>query len=419
MEAAAKTQPIEDRLSGAGLPRLGRSTWLEIDLSVLAANAAFLRSLLPSTARLAVVVKADAYGHGLVGAAHAALSGGASMLAVATLDEALALRVAGFAARVIVLFPVPRDGLDDALAADLDLVVADDESLAALLPAASKGPRVHLAIDTGMSRGGFAPANAVEAARRLMSAGLPNLAGTWSHLASPELADIAGRQADAFGQALGLLNEAGIGAGIRHYVASGGLLEGLHAYDMARVGISFYGHIPGELTPTAKERGSALRQALTLKARAVSVQTIAAGASVGYGGEWTAARESRIATLPVGYGDGWQRSYRGAKGSVRGITIPLVGRVNTDAIAIDVTDVPAFDASDEVTLISPDGAGNSVEELAQMRGSIVWEVIDDLMPRLARVYLQDGRPFALRQMDGRTVLARNAQLTTGISTSFE
>jgi alanine racemase len=407
---------IEDRLAAAGLPRLGRLTWLEIDLSRLAANAATLQSMLPESARLAVVIKADAYGHGLVAAAHAALVGGAEMLAVATLDEALALREAGFLARIIVLFPVPRDGLADALAADLDVVVADAASLAEMLTLAAKGPRVHLAIDTGMSRGGFAPTDAVEAARQMLSAGLPSLAGTWSHLASPEKADIAGEQAQAFQQALTMLAGAGIGAGLRHFVASGGLLEGVAAYDMARVGISFYGHIPTELSAAAKARGAALRPALTLKSRAVSLQTIAAGARVGYGGEWTAGRESRIATLPLGYGDGWQRVYRGAMALTRGVAVPLVGRVNTDAIAIDVTDAPGFDASDEVTLIAADGPGTSVEQLAQMRGSIVWEVIDDLMPRIARVYLQDGQPFALRQMDGRTVLARGAELVRRGST---
>jgi alanine racemase len=412
-----RAAPIEERLSQAGLPRLGRSTWLEIDLSVLAANAIILRSLLPTTARLAVVVKADGYGHGLVGAAHAALRGGAAMLAVATLDEALALRAAGFTARVIVLFPVPADGLDEALAADLDLVVADAASLASLAPLATRNPRVHLAIDSGMSRGGFAPGDAVAATRQLLSAGLPNLAGTWSHLASPELADVARSQVAAFEEALTLLGAAGIGAGVRHLVASGGLLERVPPYDMARVGISFYGHIPAELSAAAKEAGAGLRPALALKARAVSVQSIATGTSVGYGGEWTATRESRIATLPVGYGDGWQRAYKGAAATARGVGVPLVGRVNTDAIAIDVTDAEGFDVTDEVTLISADGAGSTVERLAEMRGSIVWEVLDDLMPRIARVYLQDGKPFALRQLDGRTVLARGAQLETGSITA--
>jgi alanine racemase len=394
------------------LPRLGRSTWLEIDLSTLAANAALLRGLLPRTAHLAVVVKADAYGHGLVAGAHAALSGGASMLCVATLDEALALRAAGFTARVLVLFPVPRDGLEDAVTADVEVVVGDAASLAAVLPVASRGVRVHLAIDTGMSRGGFAPGAAVEAARQLVAAGLPALAGTWSHLASPEKKAVAGKQAEAFQSALDALAAAGIGAGLRHFVASGGLLEGVAAHDMARAGIAFYGHLPIELSDEAKSAGAGLRPALSLKARAVSVQTIAPGASVGYGGEWTASRETIVATLGLGYGDGWQRKYRDASASVRGVGVPLVGRVNTDAIGIDVTDVPGFDPDDEVTLISPHGAGLTVEQLADMRGSIVWDVIDDLAPRIARVYLQDGQAFALRQMDGRTVLSRGGHLQT-------
>jgi len=409
MDASAR---IEDRLSQAGLPRLGRSTWLEIDLSVLAANARVLRSLMSQTAQLAVVVKADGYGHGMVAAAHAALAGGAAMLAVATLDEALALRAVGFEARTIVLYPVPRDGLGDALAADLDLAVADEASLADVLTVAGQSPRVHLAIDSGMSRGGFTPELAVDAARRLVAAGLRSLTGTWSHLASPELPDVCGRQAEQFQQTLALLAAAGIGAGLRHLVASGGLLEGIAAHDMTRIGMAFYGYVPRELSDAAKRAGAALRPALTLKARAVAVQTVAAGVNVGYGGTWTAARESRVATLGMGYADGWKRAYAGAMASSRGITVPLVGRVNSDAIAIDVTDVRGFDASDEVTLISPDGAGSTVEQLADMRGSIVWEVLDDLMPRVARAYLQDGTPFALRQMDGRTLLARDARLTT-------
>jgi alanine racemase len=332
------------------------------------------------------------------------------MLAVATLDEALALRAAGFQARTIVLYPVPRDGLDDALAADLDLVVADDDSLADMLTVAGRSPRVHLAVDTGMSRGGFGPPAAVDAARRLLAAGLPGLMGTWSHLASPELPSVAGLQAERFGQALTMLAAAGIGAGWRHLVASGGVLEGVAPYDLARVGIAIYGHVPRELSDNAKRAGAGLRPALTLKSRAMSVQTVSTGTSVGYGGTWTAPRESRIATLAMGYADGWKRVYAGAVASVRGVSVPLAGRVNSDATAIDVTDLQGFDASDEVTLISPDGAANTVEQLAVMRGSIVWEVLDDLMPRVARVYFQDGSPFALRKLDGRTVLARGAEL---------
>lgn len=410
MDSSAR---IEDRLALAGLPRLGRSTWLEINLSGLAANAAALRTMLPGTTQLAVVVKADGYGHGMVAAAHAALRGGADMLAVATLDEALALRAAGFRARTIVLYPVPRDGLDDALAADLDLVVADEGSLADMLTVADRSPRVHLGLDSGMSRGGFAPGAAVDAARRLLAAGLPSLAGTWSHLASPEKPDVSGSQAERFRDALTLLAVAGIDPGIRHLVASGGMLQGVAPYDMARIGMAFYGYVPRELSGDARRAGAGLRPALTLKARALTIQTVAAGASVGYGGTWTAPRESRIATLGMGYADGWKRAYAGATASVRGVSVPLVGRVNSDAIAIDVTDVPGFDATDEVTLISPDGAGSTVEQLADLRDSIIWEVLDDLMPRVARVYLQDGTPFALRQMDGRTVLAPGARLTTG------
>jgi alanine racemase len=412
---------IEERLAQAGLPLLGRSTWLEIDLSVLAANAVVLREMLPPKTRLAGVVKADGYGHGLLGAAHAALRGGADMLAVVTLDEALALRRAGFMARVLVLYAVPAGALDDAVAAGLDLVVMDDASLAAMCRylerAGSDGPRVnvHLGVETGMVRGGMVPERSAAAARRMLAAGLPALAGTFSHLARPEDAAARERQVAAFGAALAALEAAGIGPGVRHLNATGGILDEANpAWDMARVGLAFYGYLPTDAAVSAGRRSTAarLRPALTLKARAASIETITAGTSVGYGGEWTAERESRIATVALGYADGWMRKYAGARGSVRGIHVSLVGRVGSDAVAVDVTDVPGFDGADEVVLLAPDGP-TTVADLARMRDSIAWEVIDGLGPRLARVYLEAGRPMAVRFLDGQVVLAPGARLQAG------
>jgi alanine racemase len=372
----------------------------------------------PSTG-LGVVVKADGYGHGLVAAAHAALTGGAALLAVATLDEALALREAGFRARILVLYAVPPYALEEGLAADLDLTAMDRASIEQLalfvrrIPSAAGRLRVHLGIDSGMTRGGVLPDEAVAAARRLLASGLPKLAGTWSHLASPEDRAATDRQLEAFEGALRQLRTAGIDPGLRHLNATSGLLDDANpAWDLARLGLAFYGHLPGDARVGATRAAIAsLRPVLTLRARATSVETVPAGTSVGYGGSWTAARTSRIATLGLGYADRWTRLYApGSSALVRDLTVPLVGRVGSDAVAVDVTDVPGFDGSDEVVVLAPDGAGSSVDDLARRRGSIAWEVLDDFTPRLARVYTEGGRPVAARCLDGRFVKSPGFEL---------
>jgi alanine racemase len=417
---------IEERLAAAGLPPLPRLAWLEVDLDVLAANARRLRDLLPPGADLGVVVKADGYGHGMEPAARAALRGGARLLAVATLDEALALREAGIAVPILVLYPVPPACLAAAFAADLDLVVADEASVATMAEAfrerrlpsgpagvdgSAPGPRVHLGIDSGLRRGGIEPEDAVGAARHLLDAGLPRLAGTWSHLATPEDPGAASAQVERYEAALAALAGAGIDPGTRHLDATGGLLAGTGpAYDLVRVGLAFYGVVPPEVRvdPGHGPGTEGLRPAITLRARAATIAAVPAGASVGYGGTWTAVRPSVIATLPVGYADGWARAYAaGSWGIARGRRVPLVGRVSSDALALDVTDVPGFGPADEVVLLG-EAPAMGVHDLAGLRGSIAWEVLDALAPRISRVYLEGGRPIGVRTLHGRTRWAEAA-----------
>jgi alanine racemase len=421
---------IEVRLAAAGLPPMPRLAWLEVDLDVLARNARTLRRLLPPATTLGAVVKADGYGHGLEMAARAAVAGGAGMLIVATLDEALVLRDAGLPDRILVIYPVPPTQLRTAVAAGLDLVVADDASVDAMAAflrgAAVIGPsdavttddgrsmagvdgaavRVHLGVDSGMGRGGVAPERTAEAAGRLLEAGLPGLAGTWSHLASPEDPDAVAGQVARFETALALLAAAGIEPGIRHLDASGGVMAGVApAYDLTRVGLACYGILPPEVAVPRALAAAAdeLRPAITLRARATILSPIAVGARVGYAGTWTAARPSIVATVALGYADGWVRAYApGSWGIARGRRVPVIGRISSDSMALDVTDVAGFGMDDEIVLLGDDGAAMTVHDLAALRGSISWEVLDGFSARLSRVYLRGGRPVGVRYADGRT-----------------
>lgn len=412
----AQNSSIESRLAAAGLPPLPRLAWLQVDLAVLADNARRLGEALPAGTSLGIVVKADGYGHGLVAAARAALRGGAAALVVATLDEGLTLRDSGIEGRIVVQYPVPPTMLGVAIAAGLDIVVADEDSVQALAgwlgsaaasdPALGREqPRVHLGIDTGLSRGGLRPEDGTVAARRLLGAGLSHLEGTWSHLATPGDARAVASQVARFEAVLTALRAAGISPGLRHLDATGGLLAGMApTYDLVRVGLAFYGVVPSDdpVAPGMAEVAGSIRPALSLRARATTVTTIETGAAVGYAGTWTATRPSVIATLPLGYADGWARAYAtGGWGVARGQRVPIVGRVSSDAVAVDVTDVPGCGTRDEVVLLGGEGA-MTVHDLAERRGSISWEVMDAFVPRLPRVYTDGGVPVGIRYLGGRT-----------------
>ncbi len=246
------------------------------------------------------------------------------------------------------------------------------------------------------------------AAQRLLDAGLPALAGTWSHLATPDDPAAVGKQVARFEGLLAALRAAGIDPGLRHLDATGGLLAGVSpAYDLVRIGLAFYGIVPPDI-PIASRLANAmsgLRPALSIRARATTVTTIEAGAAVGYGGTWTATRSSVIATLPLGYADGWARAYAtDGWGLARGHRVPIVGRISSDATALDVTDVRGFDAGDEVVLLGAEGA-MTVHDLADRRDSISWEVMDALATRLSRVYTDGDVPIGFRLPDGRAHLA--------------
>lgn len=358
-----------------------------------------MRTLAPPRARLAAVVKSDGYGHGLEVAARTFVAAGAEMLCVATLDEGVRLRAAGVGAPVLVLFEVPPDAIPVASANELELVASDpaglERTLAAMAAARAgkeRAPlRVHLEIETGLGRAGFPPSDAGSAARRIAATPGVRLAGLWTHFASSHDGPTTAEQLRRFRDAEAALAAAGVAVPLRHVAATGGLFRAeLGDGELVRPGLALYGELPdgfpivAQATAVARE----LRPAMTLKARPLRVERLAEGEAVGYGGLWRAPRPATVATLPVGYGDGWSRAYGGrASALVRGRRVALVGSVAMDAVIADVTDLPDVTTADEFVLLGAQGDERiTATELARLRTTISWEVLASMAYRIARVY---------------------------------
>ena len=400
--------PIEVRLAAAGLPPLPRSAWLEIDAEALASNLKVLRTLLDPGVRLAAVVKADAYGHGLVPAARVFAGAGAAYLCVATLDEGLTIAAAGTGVPVLVLFQPPLDGMAGAAAAGVEVTVATERAVADIarlrLPAA-RPLRVHVEVDTGLQRAGVPVGRAATAAASLLRVPGVELVGTWTHLASADDASVSAAQVGRFREACRAMEAAGARGLLRHMSASSAVLAATAPHlDMVRIGLSLYGLLPDALpvAPAARGVAAALRPAMSLRARPLRVADVAPGEAVGYGARWRAERPSRVATLPVGYGDGWVYGSAGrTEALVRGRRVPLVGSVAMDAIAADVTDVSGVDTGDEFVLLGAQGSEQiGALELARARTTIPYEIVAAMASRLPRVYDAGGEVLSVRTLSG-------------------
>jgi alanine racemase len=378
-------------MTGQPEPPPRHAAWLEIDLGAILHNVSLIRGLI-GPAELAAVVKADAYGHGSRRVAEA-LAPVVDALCVATLDEAIALR-AQAEARVLLLYPVPASGAEDAVAAGVELTVMSAADLRHLQVAARRARSpvaLQLCVETGFGRGGLFPDDLAAVATSVLADPRFRLAGLWSHLASPEDGAASARQLERFDSAAGLLAASGIPAIPRHMASSGGIFaEAAPALQMVRPGLAIYGVLDEALpiAEGAQVAAVALRPAMSLKARPVAISDIPAGGSVGYGGRWQAQRPSRVAILPVGYGDGYLRGAQpGAWALARGTRVPLVGAVSMDAVAVDITDLPGAENVDEYVLLGrQDGEAISAGELARQRNTIAWEVLSGMAARLARVY---------------------------------
>jgi alanine racemase len=337
------------------------------------------------------VVKADGYGHGAIPVARAALSAGASWLGVATPEEAAPLRAAGISARILVLGPIAAEQVPLVAAHDLDQCVSDLSQVEALSrEAVSRGctVRLHLKVDTGMGRVGLPPRAARPAVERIAAMRGIRLVALMTHFADSDAADprFTLEQLTQFESVVQNLREAGIGISLRHAANSGALIRHPGTrLDLVRPGIMLYGY-----SPCAVQRPDdpLLVPALRLRTAISHLKDLAAGGTVSYGRTFVAPRDMRIATLPIGYADGLSRLLSGrGHALVRGQRVPIVGRVCMDMTMVDVTHVSGVVVGDEAALIGRQGSEEiTADEVAERQGTISYEVLCRIGPRVPRIY---------------------------------
>jgi alanine racemase len=362
--------------------------WAEVDLEALSHNVALVRARLRAGTGLVAVVKANAYGHGAVPVARAALAAGADWLAVATLAEAGELRAAGIESPILLLGPVPAGAETEAVALDLRLCVYEEEGLARLareVGTAGSNARLHLKVDTGMARLGCSPDEALLLASRVRESKGLELEGLWTHFAEADDPRSARtqKQLQRFLGVVETLASAGISPPILHAANSGAAIQfpGTHLV-LVRCGLPLYGYHPG-----IESDDLPLRPVLAWKARVVAIHDLAPGDKVGYGGTYTAPGPVRTATISTGYADGYPRALSG-RGEllVRGRRVPVIGRVSMDFTTFDASDVPDIALGDEVVLIGEqDGERITADDLARTVDSISWEILARIGPRVERV----------------------------------
>ena len=362
-----------------------------IDLGALAYNVGVVRERV-GEAQVMTVVKADAYGHGLVPCATAAVGAGASWLGVAFLEEALALRAAGLEVPVLAWLFAPGEDLVPAVAADVDLgvySVAELDRAARAAQSTGRVARVHLKADTGLSRGGAVAGDwpeLCESAAKAEADGTVQVVAVWSHFASAELgASHATNQVQraAFDEAVEVARSKGLDPSIRHLANSGAVLTDPSTHlDLVRVGALTYGLavVPGR---TPEDDG--LRPVMSLVSEVALTKRVPAGTGVSYGHRFSVERESTLALVPLGYGDGIPRhATNSAPVTVAGRRHRVSGTVAMDQLVVDCGDDEVV-AGDPVVLFGP--AGPTVQEWAEASGTIDYEIVTRLGARVPREYV--------------------------------
>ena len=369
-----------------------RATKAVIHLEHLRYNLDKIRELTGPDRKICLAVKADAYGHGAVAVSRAALARGVNTLAVSNVDEGKELREAGIEAPIILMGYPAEEELPTLLEQRLEPFVGNEEFLQRLdLLVRDRGAQpldIHIAVDTGMGRIGCPPEDAPYLARLADIADGVRIAGLCTHfpVSDSEEADdrdFTRQQILSLSQIRNEIRSMNIDPGLIHAANSGGILQHEPSHlDMVRVGISAYGYVPEKWM----SRDYRLKPVMELKTKISFLKTVAAGTSISYGRTWAPDRSTVIATLPVGYGDGYSRLLSGrAEVLFKGERYPVAGRICMDQMMIDLG--PGTDAAigDEVVLFGPDTAGPDADELARKMGTIPYEISCAVNKRVPRI----------------------------------
>ncbi|MBN1470322.1 MAG: alanine racemase [Syntrophaceae bacterium] len=369
-------------------------SWVEVNLDHFIANLQEIKRLIGPKTDFMPAIKADAYGHGAIEISRAALQNGAKMLGVANADEGVQLRISGIEASIVILGPSTGAELDQIIKYNLTPSVSD-YSFAfklnkTLSPSGRKIP-VHIEVDTGMGRGGIMHAEALDLVKKMSKLAYIRLEGIFSHLASSEtLISHNDKQWRLFSNLLTDIESAGIDIPVRHIDNSGAILNYPDfKLNMTRPGIMAYGIYPG---PDIESKAR-LAPVMSFKTNVILLKTFPAGCGIGYNSTFITSRTTRIATIPVGYGDGYAfiLSNKG-EALIRGQRAPIVGRVSMDMCTVDVTHIPECRIDDEVVLLGRQGKELiSADEIAAKAKTISYEVVCALGKRAPRVFIQKGK----------------------------
>jgi len=371
-------------------------SWVEVDLDHFSRNWTEIKRLVGPGVKVLQVVKADAYGHGAIEISNMALKNGAASLGVANADEGVQLRVGGINAPIVILGPATDSEINEIVKYNLTPSVSNlrfARELNRRLEKAGMRLPVHIEVDTGMGRGGTIQREAFAMVQDVLQMRFISVEGIFTHLSSSEIEDDAYNrmQWSLFQDLLRQLEEKGIRIPLRHMSNSGGVLNFPEFnLDMVRPGIMTYGIYPGENTVSK----ALLHPVMSFKTSVVLLKDFPEGYGIGYGRTYVTGRPTRIATIPVGYGDGYGviLSNQG-EALIRGKRAPIVGRVSMDMCTLDVSHIPECEIGDEVVLMGrQEGAYISANEIAAKAKTISYEILCALGKRAPRVFVHKGKP---------------------------
>ena len=386
-----------------------RPVWLEINLDAIAHNVRRIKQVVGENIQIIAMVKANAYGHGAIEVSETLLKNGVTMLGVGVVEEGIVLRKADIKAPILVCGLTTNDQLESLVMYNLTATVCKLKTIQTLSKIASKKKGkvpVHIKIDTGMGRLGIPAEDTLDFVEKIGKMKNIVIEGIFTHFAATDedAGNYTRKQFEQYKKALFELEKERMNIPLKHVANSAAILNSSCFHlDAVRPGIIIYGLFP---SPKTKQMVQ-LEPAAEFKTKIVFLKEVSTGKSIGYGRTYTTTRPTRIATLPVGYADGysWLLSNNGEV-LVRGQRAPIIGRICMDLCMIDVTHIEGVQIGDEVVLWGKQGSQMiSAEEIAEKRGSIAYEVICMVdKERVPKVFMKNGKPFKVKSLLGNTFL---------------